>query len=113
VPVRLDAGRHKGVTGVQMARIRPVLAPVTESGALHVGSSGKVGRAAGLNHGGSEQSGNMGRGKGHLNGDPRILTASRGNAHGNITGICTHSTARRRGDAAEGFLSVVALTHGT
>jgi hypothetical protein len=31
VPVRLDAGGHNGVTGVQMARMRPVLVPVKQS----------------------------------------------------------------------------------
>jgi hypothetical protein len=32
VPVRLNAGRHKGVARVQMAGVRPVLIPVTQSG---------------------------------------------------------------------------------
>jgi hypothetical protein len=32
VPVRLDAGRHKGVARVQMAGMRPVLILVTQSG---------------------------------------------------------------------------------
>jgi hypothetical protein len=39
MPVRLNAGGHKGVTGVQMARMRLVLAPVMQSGssALRLG----------------------------------------------------------------------------
>jgi hypothetical protein len=39
VPIRLDAGRLKGVTGVQMARMLPLLALVTQSGsgASHLG----------------------------------------------------------------------------
>jgi hypothetical protein len=32
VPVRLDNGGHKSVTGVQVARMRPVLVPIMQSG---------------------------------------------------------------------------------
>jgi hypothetical protein len=48
VPVRLDAGRHRGVARVQMAVLRPVLIPVTQSGcsAPFLGGCGTVGRAA-------------------------------------------------------------------
>jgi hypothetical protein len=44
-PVRLDAGNHKVVIGVQMACMRLVLAPVTQSGsgASRVGGGGNVG----------------------------------------------------------------------
>jgi hypothetical protein len=47
VPVHLDAGRHKGVARVQMASMRPVLIPVTQSGSStsRLGSGGNVGRS--------------------------------------------------------------------
>jgi hypothetical protein len=69
VPVRLDAGGHKGVTGVQMARMRPVRVPVTQSGsrAACLGGGGNVGLAARMDHGDIQQCGTVGRGKGHFN----------------------------------------------
>jgi hypothetical protein len=78
VPVRLDAGRHKGVDRVQMAGMCPVLIPVTQSGssASRLGGSGNVGRAARMNHGDIQQGGTMGRGKGHLNVSMFPLVAS-------------------------------------
>jgi hypothetical protein len=36
-------------------------------------------------------------------GHPRLLTASRCNAHGSVTEICTHMTARMSGDVAESW----------
>jgi hypothetical protein len=50
---RLDAGGHKGLTGVQMARMRLVIAPVTQSGssASRLGGGGNGGRAARMDHG--------------------------------------------------------------
>jgi hypothetical protein len=61
VPVGLDAGRHQGVTGVQMAGMRSVLAPVTQcgSGAFRLGGGDNVGRAARMNHGDIQQGGTM------------------------------------------------------
>jgi hypothetical protein len=83
VPVRLNAGRHKGVAGVQMARIRPILAPVTQSGsaASHLGGGGNVGRAATMNHGDIRQGGTMSRGQGRHNIGTRPLTANGCNAN--------------------------------
>jgi hypothetical protein len=54
VPVHLDAGTYKGVSRVQMAGMRPVLIPVTQSGssASRLGDGGNVGRTARMNHGG-------------------------------------------------------------
>jgi hypothetical protein len=68
VPVRFDAGMYKGVARVQMAGMRPVLIPVTQSnsGTSRLGG-GNIGRAARMNHGDIQQGGTMGRGKGHLN----------------------------------------------
>jgi hypothetical protein len=65
VPVSLDAGRYKGVAQVQMASMRPVLIPVTQSGssAFHLKGSGNVGRAAWMNHGDILQSGTMSGGR--------------------------------------------------
>jgi hypothetical protein len=54
VPIHLDAGGHKSVTGVQMARMRPVLAPVT---------SGNADRAARMNNEDIQQGGTVGRGR--------------------------------------------------
>jgi hypothetical protein len=84
VPVRLDAGGHKGVTGVQMARMHPVIVPVTQSGssAAHLGGGGNVGRAERMDHGHIQQCGTVGRGKGHFNVGPRPLTAN----------SCTHDS---------------------
>jgi hypothetical protein len=63
VPERLDAGGHKGVTGVQMARMRPVLVPVTQSGssATHLGGGGNADRAARMDHGDIQLCGTLGR----------------------------------------------------
>jgi hypothetical protein len=58
VPVRLDAGRYKGVARVQMAGMRPVLIPVTQSGSGAPrlgGGGGNVGRAARMNNGDIQQ----------------------------------------------------------
>jgi hypothetical protein len=95
VPVRLDAGRHKGVTGVQMASMCPVLAPVTHSG------SGNIGRAAKMHHGDIQLGGTMGRGKGHLHVGTRPLTAGRCNANGSVSGLHTRIATCAGGDAAE------------
>jgi hypothetical protein len=53
VPVRLDAGEHKGLTGVQMARMRLLLAPVMQSGSStsHLGGGGNVVQVARMDHG--------------------------------------------------------------
>jgi hypothetical protein len=53
VPIRLDAGRYKGVARVRMAGMCPVLIPVTQSGssAPRLGGGGNVGRAARMDHG--------------------------------------------------------------
>jgi hypothetical protein len=112
VPVRLDAGRHKGVARVHMAGMRPVLIPVTQSGsgASRLGGGGNVGRAARMNHEDIQQGGTMGRGKGHLNVSTCPLTANRGNANRSITGFCTRIAARAGGDAAERLLPVVVPT---
>jgi hypothetical protein len=39
-----DAGRHNGVTGVQMPRMCPILAPITQSGSgnSHLGGGGNT-----------------------------------------------------------------------
>jgi hypothetical protein len=39
-----DAGRHKGITEVQMAGMRPALHPVTQScnGSSHLGGGGNI-----------------------------------------------------------------------
>jgi hypothetical protein len=73
VSIRLDAGRHKGVTGVQMACMRPVLAPVIQSGigASRLEAGGNLGRAAEMRHRDIQQGGIMRRGQGHLNLSPR------------------------------------------
>jgi hypothetical protein len=95
VPVRINAGRHKGVTRVQMARMRRVCAPVTQSysGALCVGGSGNVGRAARMNHGDIQQGETMGWGKGHLV-STRLLTANRCTANRSVTGLRTCIASR-------------------
>jgi hypothetical protein len=112
VPIRLDAGRHKGVTGVQMACMRPLLAPVAQSGSgtSRRGGSGSVGRAARMSNGNFQQDGTMGRGKRHLNVGPRPLTADCCNANGSVTGLHTPITARVGGDVAESFLPVAMPT---
>jgi hypothetical protein len=63
LPARLDAGRHKGVTDVQMACTRPVHAPVTHSHScvFRSGGGGDVGRAARMNHGDIQQGGSSER----------------------------------------------------
>jgi hypothetical protein len=112
VSVRLDAGRHKGVAGVQMAGMRPVLIPVTQSGSIasRLGGGGNVGRAARMNHEDVQQAGTMGRGKGHLTVRTCPLPANRGNANGSVTGFRTCIAARAGGDAAESLLPVVVPT---
>jgi hypothetical protein len=59
VPLRLNAGGHKGVTGVQRAHMRLVLLPVTQSGssAARPGGNGNVGCAARKDHGDVRQCG--------------------------------------------------------
>jgi hypothetical protein len=112
VPVRLDAGRHKGVTGVQMASMCPVLAQVSQSGsgAAHLGGGGSAGRAVRMNHGDIYQGGSIGRGKGHLNVGARSLKADCCNANGSVAGLRTRIAARAGGYAAESFLPVVVPT---
>jgi hypothetical protein len=110
VPMRLYAGRQKVVTGVQMAHMRPILAPVTQSGsgALRLGSRSNAGRATRMNHGDMQQGGTIGRRKGHLNVRPLPLTVGfRCNTHGSVIVLCARTTACRNGDAAESFLTVV------
>jgi hypothetical protein len=109
VLVRLDAGRYKAVARVQMAGMRPVHMPVTQSssGALRLGGGGNVGRAARMNHGDIQQGGTMGRGNGHVNVSTRPLNAHRGNANGAVTGLRTRIAARTGGDAADSLLPVV------
>jgi hypothetical protein len=112
VSVRLDHGRHEGLTGLQMASMRPVLAPASQSGSSvsSLGGSSNVGQAAGMNHGHIQQGGTMGRGKGHLNVGPRPLMANGCSAHGSLTGPRTRTTAYTSGPAAESFLPVVVPT---
>jgi hypothetical protein len=112
VPIRLDAGRHTDVTGLQMACMRPVLAHVTQSGscASRRGGSGTVGRAARMRHGDIQQDGTMGWGKRHLNVGPRPLTVNCCKANGSVTGLRTPVTARAGGDAAESYLPVAVTT---
>jgi hypothetical protein len=64
MPVRLNAGGHKGVTRVQMARMRLVLVPAMQSGssASRLGSGGNVGRQRGWNMETSSKVGPWGRG---------------------------------------------------
>jgi hypothetical protein len=89
--------------------MRPVLIPVTRSGSgtYHLGGGGNIGRAARMNHGDIQQSGTMGRGKGHLNVSTCPLTARRGNANGSVAGLCTRIAAHAGRDAAESLLPVV------
>jgi hypothetical protein len=91
MPVRLDAGGHKGVAGVQMARMRLVLAPITQSGcsASCLGSGGNVGRAATMDAGDIQRDGTVGRGKGHFNVCQRLLTANGCISNGRLTGLRT------------------------
>jgi hypothetical protein len=112
VPIRLDAGRHKGVARVQMAGMRPVLIPVSNSGssASRLRSGGNVGRAARMNHGDIQQGGTMGRGKGHFNVSTCTLTANRGNANGSVTGFRSRIAACAGRNAGEGLLPVVMST---
>jgi hypothetical protein len=86
VPKRLDAGRQKGVTGVQMARMRrvPALVRQSDSDAPRLGGGGNVSRAARMNHGDIQQGGTMKHGTGHLNVSTGFLTANRCNAHGSV-----------------------------
>jgi hypothetical protein len=109
VPVRLNAGRHKGGARVQMAGMRPVLIPVMQSGcsASRLGGDRNVGRTARMKHGDIQQGGTMGRGKGHLNVSTCPLTAERSSANGSITGLCTRIASRTGGDAAESLLPLV------
>jgi hypothetical protein len=103
VPVRLDAGWHKGVARVQMAVMRPVLIPVTQSGSsvFRLGGGGNVRLAARMNHGDVQQGGTMGRGKGHLNVGTRPLMAERGSANGTVTWLCMRTAAFKSRDAAQ------------
>jgi hypothetical protein len=112
VPVCLDAGRNKGVTGVQMPRMRPVLVPVTQIGssAARLGGSGNVGRAARMDNGDIQQFGTVGRGKGHFNADPSPLTAHSCNPNGIVLGLRTRTTAGTGADAADSFLPVSVWT---
>jgi hypothetical protein len=105
LPGRLDGGGHKGVTGVQMARMPPVSAPITQSGssASRLGGGGNVGRAARMNHGDIQQGGTVGQGRGHFNVSPRPLTADSCNSKGSLSELRTCSTARTGGDAVESF----------
>jgi hypothetical protein len=90
------------VTGVQMARMRPVLAAVTQSGsgAPRLAGSGNVGRAARMNHRDIQQSRTMGREKVHLDVSTRSWAANRCNANESVTGLRTCITARAGGDVA-------------
>jgi hypothetical protein len=112
VPIRLDSGGHKGVTGVQMARMRPVLVPVTQSGssATRLGGGGNTDWEARMDHGDIQLCGTLERGKGHFNASPHTLTANSCIANGRVTGLRTCTTASTGRDAAESFLSVVTLT---
>jgi hypothetical protein len=98
VPVPLDAGGHKGVTGVQMTRMRHVLVPVQQaqlpgaqsgSSTARLGGGGNVGRAARVDHGDIQHCGTVGRGNGHFNVGLRPLTANSCNANGSTTGLRT------------------------
>jgi hypothetical protein len=95
-----------------MARVRPVLAPVTQGGSSssRLGGGGNVGRAARMNHGDIQQGWTMRREKGHLNVRPGPPTANRCNANGSVTGLRTRITARAIEDVAESFLPVVVPT---
>jgi hypothetical protein len=109
VPVRLNAGRHKGVARVQIAGMCPVLIPVTQSGSVasRIGGYGNVGCAARMKH--VHQGGTMRRGKSHLNVSTFPLSAIRGNTNGSVTGF--HSCLQHAGgDAAESLLLVVVPT---
>jgi hypothetical protein len=61
----LVAGRHKVVNGVQLACMRLVLAPITQSGSgtSHLGGGGNIGRAARMKHGDIQQGETMGQGR--------------------------------------------------
>jgi hypothetical protein len=103
---------HKCVTGVQMTCMRPALVPIMQSGssAARLGGGGNVGRAARMEHGGIQQCGTVGRGKGHFNVGPRPLTANNCIANGIVIELRTRTTAGTGGDAAESFLPVVMST---
>jgi hypothetical protein len=103
------------VTGVQMARMHAVLAPVTRScsGALRLTGGGNMGQAAGMNHRDMQKGGAMGRGKGQAIVVALSLTASRCNANGIVNELCTHLTAGAGEDAAKSFLVVVLPSRST
>jgi hypothetical protein len=109
MPIRVDTGKLKGVTGVQMARMRKVLVPYTKEGnsATRMGGGGNLGRVAKMDQGDMQQCGTVGRGKGQVNVCTRPLTANSCNSHGKVTGLRT----RTGGNAAESFLPVVMSTH--
>jgi hypothetical protein len=115
VPLCLDAGQHKGVARVQMARMRPVLIPVTLSGSSssRLGGGSIEGSAAEMNHADMQKGGTMWRGKGHLNGSTCPLTANRDNANGSVTELRLRITARASGDAAESLLPLIVPTGAT
>jgi hypothetical protein len=116
VPVRLDAGTHKGMTEVPMACMCLALAPVTQSGssASRLGCGGNMGRETTVDHRdiqqGSNPSPTVRRGKGYFNVGPRPPTARSCNASRCISGLCTRTAARTRRDAAESFFPVIVST---
>jgi hypothetical protein len=95
-----------------MARVRPVLAPITQicSSASRLRGGGIVGRAARMDHGDIQQGGTVGQGKGHFTVGPCPLTANSCNANGSVTELRTCTAAGTGGDAAERFLPAVMST---
>jgi hypothetical protein len=109
VPVLLDVGRHKSVHRVQMARMRPVGVPVTQSGssASRLRGGGNVGRAAWTNPRDIQQGGTVGVGKGHLNVCLCPLTANRWNTNRAVTEHIPHIVGRTSRDVAEKFVPLL------
>jgi hypothetical protein len=111
VPSRSDAGGHKGVTEVQMARMRPALVPVRQSGSssARLGGGGNVGRAARMDHGDIQQCATVGQGNGHFSAGlcpPDGQQLQRQRQHNWV--YCTHYSPH--GDVAESFLPVFMST---
>jgi hypothetical protein len=108
-PSRLDAGRHKSVTGVQMPNTCTAFAPVPQSGscAQHLVSGGNEGWVTWVKHGDIQQDATIGWGKAHLDDTPRPLTARCCNTHRRVTGRSELITARASRDADEIAILVV------
>jgi hypothetical protein len=112
VPVHLDTGRHRCVTGVWMTHRRPVLAPDTQSGsgASRLGGSGNVGRAERMNLGDIQQGRTVGAGEGSPQCRPEPPDSQPLQRQQKCKWAPHAHDSLRVGDVAESFLPVVVPT---